>query len=120
YAYDADAPILEKLQGVITRCYGASGFELSAKAQKDLKQIEDWGFGHLPICVAKTPLSLSHDPKLLGAPKNFTIPVERMILNAGAGFVVITTGSILRMPGLPKAPNAFKIDVVNGEIVGLS
>ena len=120
YAYDEDAPILEKLQTVITRCYGAKDFKLSTKAAKDLKQIEEMGFGKLPICIAKTPLSLSHDPKLLGAPKGFTIPVERLILNAGAGFVVITTGSILRMPGLPKVPNAFKIDVVNGQITGLS
>ena len=120
YAYDEDAPILDKLQAVITRCYGAKDFKLSAKAAKDLKQIQEMGFGNLPICIAKTPLSLSHDPKLLGAPKGFTIPVERLILNAGAGFVVITTGSILRMPGLPKVPNAFKIDVVDGQITGLS
>ncbi|MDL2059315.1 formate--tetrahydrofolate ligase [Mesosutterella sp. AGMB02718] len=120
FAYEEDAPILDKLQAVITRCYGAKDFSLSPKAVKDLKQIESLGFGRLPICIAKTPLSLSHDPKLLGAPKGFTIPVERLILNAGAGFVVITTGSILRMPGLPKVPNAFKIDVKDGQIVGLS
>ena len=120
YVYPEDAPILDKLQAVITRCYGGKGFTLSAKAAKDLKQIQEMGYGNLPICVAKTPLSLSHDPKKLGAPKDFTIPVDRMILNAGAGFVVITTGSVLRMPGLPKVPNAFKIDVVDGQITGLS
>ena len=112
--------ILDKIQSVVTRCYGADGFDLSEKAKKDLKQIEEWGFGRLPVCIAKTPLSLTHDAKRLGAPKGFRIPVERLILNAGAGFVVVTTGSILRMPGLPKAPNAFKIDVKNGQITGLS
>lgn len=120
FAYEADAPILDKIQSVVTRCYGADGFDLSEKAKKDLKQIEEWGFGRLPVCIAKTPLSLTHDAKRLGAPKGFRIPVERLILNAGAGFVVVTTGSILRMPGLPKAPNAFKIDVKNGQITGLS
>ena len=120
FAYEADAPILDKIQSVVTRCYGADGFDLSEKAKKDLKQIEEWGFGRLPVCIAKTPLSLTHDAKRLGAPKGFRIPVERLILNAGAGFVVVTTGSILRMPGLPKAPNAFKIDVKNGQITGPS
>ena len=120
FAYEADAPILDKIQSVVTRCYGADGFDLSEKAKKDLKQIEEWGFGRLPVCIAKTPLSLTHDAKRLGAPKGFRIPVERLILNAGAWFVVVTTGSILRMPGLPKAPNAFKIDVKNGQITGLS
>ena len=120
YCYEPDAPLLDKIQAVVTRCYGADGFKLSAKAEKDLAQIEAMGFGKLPVCIAKTPLSLTHDPKRLGAPKGFTVPVERLILNAGAGFVVVTTGSILRMPGLPKVPNAFKIDVKDGRITGLS
>lgn len=69
FAYEADAPILDKIQSVVTRCYGADGFDLSEKAKKDLKQIEEWGFGRLPVCIAKTPLSLTHDAKRLGAPK---------------------------------------------------
>ena len=86
----------------------------------DLKFSSELGFDRLPVCVAKTPYSLSHEPTWLGAPKGFTLPVERLILNAGAGFVVATTGAIMRMPGLPKQPAALRIDVVNGKIVGLS
>ena len=74
----------------------------------------------LPVCIAKTPFSFSHDPKLLGAPKGFTLPVQRLILNAGAGFVVVTTGAIMRMPGLPKVPAAMSIDVKDGKITGLA
>ena len=74
----------------------------------------------LPVCIAKTPFSLSADPKALGAPKGFTVPVQRLLLNAGAGFIVVTTGSIMRMPGLPKVPAAMNIDVVNGKITGLA
>ena len=80
----------------------------------------EMGFDKLPVCVAKTPFSLSHDPALLGAPEGFTLPVQRLILNAGAGFVVVTTGAIMRMPGLPKVPAAMHIDVVDGKITGLA
>ena len=78
------------------------------------------GFGNLPVCIAKTPFSLSADPKALGAPKGFDLPVQRVILNAGAGFAVVTTGAIMRMPGLPKAPAAMNIDVKDGKITGLA
>ena len=78
------------------------------------------GFEKLPICIAKTPFSMSHDPDLKGAPHGFTLPVQRVILNAGAGFLVVTTGAIMRMPGLPKKPAAYTIDVVDGKITGLS
>ena len=109
-----------KVEKIARRVYGAGSVSMSAAAQKDLKQIEAMGFGNLPVCIAKTPFSLTADPKALGAPKGFDLPVQRLILNAGAGFVVVTTGAIMRMPGLPKAPAAFNINVENGKITGLA
>lgn len=120
FTYEADDDVVTKLEKLAVNVYGAKDIELSAAAKKDLKQIQELGFDRLPVCVAKTPYSLSHEPTWLGAPKGFTLPVQRLILNAGAGFVVATTGAIMRMPGLPKQPAALHIDVVNGKIVGLS
>ena len=120
FSYEADDDVVTKIEKLAVNVYGAKDIELSAAAQKDLKQIRELGFDKLPVCVAKTPYSLSHEPTWLGAPKGFTLPVQRLILNAGAGFVVATTGAIMRMPGLPKQPAALHIDVVNGKIVGLS
>ncbi|WP_443743827.1 formate--tetrahydrofolate ligase [Sutterella sp.] len=118
--YAEDAPIVEKLEAIVTQCYGGAGVKLAPAAVKDLKRIEELGFGTLPVCVAKTPFSLTADPKALGAPKGFTLPVERFILNAGSGFVVAMSGSIMRMPGLPKKPAAMGIDVKDGRITGLA
>ena len=120
FSYEEDDDVVTKLEKLAVNVYGAKDIELSAAAKKDLKQIQELGFDRLPVCVAKTPYSLSHEPTWLGAPKGFTLPVQRLILNAGAGFVVATTGAIMRMPGLPKQPAALHIDVVNGKIVGLS
>ncbi|MBO5659346.1 MAG: formate--tetrahydrofolate ligase [Duodenibacillus sp.] len=120
FAYEADAPIVEKIEAVAKRVYGAGSVTLSDAAKKDLKAIEALGFDRLPICIAKTPFSLTADPKALGAPVGFDLPVQRLILNAGAGFVVVTTGAIMRMPGLPKAPAAYNIDVKDGRITGLA
>ncbi len=120
FSYEADDDVVTKIEKLATKVYGAKDVELSAAAMKDLKQLQELGFDKLPVCVAKTPYSLSHEPKWLGAPKGFTLPVQRLILNAGAGFVVATTGAIMRMPGLPKSPAALRIDVVDGKIVGLS
>ncbi len=117
--YAEDAPLLEKINAIVTQVYGASGADLSDAAKKDLKRITDLGLDHLSVCIAKTPFSLTADPKALGAPKGFRIPVQRLILNAGAGFIVATTGAIMRMPGLPKFPAAMRIDVVDGKIIGL-
>ena len=119
YAYPEDADVVTKTKMVAERVYGAAGITLSDAAKKDLKRITDLGFDKLPVCIAKTPFSLTADPKKLGAPKGFTLPVARLILNAGAGFVVVTTGSIMRMPGLPKVPAALQIDVKDGKITGL-
>lgn len=120
YAYPEDADVITKTKMVAERVYGAAGITLSDAAKKDLKRITDLGFDKLPVCIAKTPFSLTADPKKLGAPKGFTLPVARLILNAGAGFVVVTTGSIMRMPGLPKVPAALQIDVKDGKITGLA
>lgn len=120
FTYPEDAPILEKIEAVAKKAYGAAGISLSEAAKKDLATLEKLGFDRLSVCVAKTPLSLTHDAALKGAPKGWTLPVQRLILNAGAGFIVATTGSILRMPGLPREPAAYRIDVKNGKITGLS
>ena len=120
YVYPEDADVVTKTKMVAERVYGAAGISLSDAAKKDLKRITDLGFDKLPVCIAKTPFSLTADPKKLGAPKGFTLPVARLILNAGAGFVVVTTGSIMRMPGLPKVPAALQIDVKDGKITGLA
>lgn len=120
YSYDEDMTVLEKVEALATKIYKASKVDFSPAAMKDFKRLVELGFDKLPVCVAKTPFSLSHDPALLGSPEGFTLPVQRLILNAGAGFVVVTTGAIMRMPGLPKDPAAMHIDVVNGKITGLA
>lgn len=120
FTYEKDLPVTEKIEKISREVYGADGMTLSAAAQKDLKRLQDLGFDRLPVCIAKTPFSLTADPKALGAPKGWKLPVQRLILNAGAGFVVATTGAIMRMPGLPKNPAAMHIDVKDGKITGLS
>ena len=120
YAYAEGTEVTEAVRQIAERVYGAAKVTLSDAAKKDLKKIQELGFDHLPVCIAKTPFSLSADAKALGAPKGFTLPVQRFILNAGAGFVVVTTGSIMRMPGLPKKPAAYGIDVKDGRITGLA
>ena len=114
------SPIAVKVEKIAKRVYGAGSVSFSEAAKKDLKTLTDMGFGNLPVCIAKTPFSLTADPKALGAPKGFDLPVQRVILNAGAGFAVVTTGAIMRMPGLPKAPAAMHIDVKDGKITGLA
>ena len=120
FTYPIDAPIVEKITAVAQKVYGAGAVSLSEAAKKDLKAIEELGFDRLDVCLAKTPLSMTHDVAIKGAPKGWTLPVARLILNAGAGFIVATTGSILRMPGLPRSPAALKVDVKDGKITGLS
>jgi len=118
--YSTSLPIKEKVETIAREIYRAEGVTYTAQAEKAIKEIEAIGFGNLPVCVAKTQYSLSDDPKKLGKPKNFTITVRDARLSSGAGFVVIYTGEILTMPGLPKAPSALNIDCdVNGCITGL-
>ncbi len=120
YSYPLDAPLEDKLDALCRRVYGGAGVELSARARADLAQLEAFGCEQLPVCVAKTPFSFSHDAKLRGAPEGFVLPIERLYANAGAGFVVAMAGSVLRMPGLPRQPQAFAIDVSGGEVSGLA
>ena len=120
FCYDSEISIKEKLNAIATKIYRADGVQLVGSAVKQLKQLEELGFGNLPICMAKTQYSFSDDQKMLGAPRNFTIQVRNLKVSAGAGFIVALTGDIMTMPGLPKVPAAEKIDVdENGVITGL-
>lgn len=117
--YEDDMSLEDKIGTIATRIYGAKGVTYTAAAKRQLKQITDLGYGHFPVCMAKTQYSLSDDQTKLGRPENFDISVREAYVNAGAGFVVAITGSIMTMPGLPKVPAAENIDVVDGSIVGL-
>ena len=118
--YDEKLPIKEKLDIIAKEIYRADGVEYTVQAEKAIKEITDLGFDNIPICVAKTQYSLSDDPTKLGKPEGFKITVSDVRLSAGAGFVVVYTGSIMTMPGLPKKPAAFNIDCDNeGNITGL-
>lgn len=118
--YSSDLPLKEKIQEIATNIYGADGVQYTAAAEKNLKEIEALGGDHLPVCIAKTQYSLSDNPSLLGRPKGFQITVREARLSNGAGFVVVLTGNIMTMPGLPKVPAAEKIDVnEQGVIEGL-
>ena len=120
FSYDADRPILEKLEEISKKIYRADGVELTANAKKQAKKLTELGFGGMPICMAKTQYSFSDDPKLLGAPRGFKITVRNLKVSAGAGFIVALTGDVMTMPGLPKVPAAEKIDVdEHGVISGL-
>ena len=119
-SYELESSIMDKLTAICTKVYHADGVQLVGNAVKQIKQIEELGFGNLPICMAKTQYSFSDDPSLLGAPKCFTVTVRNLKVCAGAGFIVALTGDIMTMPGLPKVPSAEKIDVdENGVISGL-
>lgn len=118
--YSLDIPIKEKIQTIAQKIYGANGVTYTTAAEKAIAKIEELGGDKLPVCVAKTQYSLSDNPELLGAPKGFTITVKDAKLSNGAGFIVVYTGDIMTMPGLPKVPAAEKIDIdVNGVISGL-
>jgi len=118
--FKKDAAVAEKTLKIATQIYGGSGINIRAKAHRQLKQIEKWGYGNLPVCMAKTQYSFSHDPNLLGAPSGFEIPVREFRLNAGAGFVVAVLGEMMTMPGLPKHPAAVDMDMdADGNMTGL-
>ncbi len=120
FSYADELTITEKIEALTKKIYGGDGVNILPAAKKQIEQIEALGFGSCPICVAKTQYSLSDDPLKLGAPSGFTVTVKAAKVSAGAGFVVIYTGDILTMPGLPKVPAAEKIDVDDeGKIVGL-
>lgn len=120
YAYELDDDIKTKIEKIAFNIYGANEIEISEQAQKDIENIENLGYGKLPICFAKTPLSFSDDAKKIKIDEPFKIYVREIRLKAGAGFIVIIAGKIMTMPGLPKVPSAEKIDInENGDIVGL-
>jgi formate--tetrahydrofolate ligase len=112
-------PIPDKIRAVACTMYGARGVQLSKAAEADLRLLREHGYEELPVCLAKISGSLSDDPRLLGRPDGFDLVVRRLVPSTGAGFVVVLTGEILRMPGLPKAPRAERIDWARGEVVGL-
>ena len=118
--YNDDDTVEEKISKVACNLYGANMITYSTAAKKKLKRIQELGYGHFPICIAKTQYSFSTDPKLYGVVKDFEFHVRDIVLNAGAEMLVIIAGEIMRMPGLPKEPQALHIDIVNGEIEGLS
>lgn len=118
--YEDSLTLKEKIEAVAKEIYGAAGVSYAASAAKQLAQLEKLGFGHLPVCMAKTQYSLSDDASLLGRPQGFTVNVREAYVSAGAGFVVVLTGAVMTMPGLPKNPAAFRIDVnEDGVITGL-
>ena len=120
YVYGTELTIKEKLNAIVQRVYRGKGAILTASAAKQATQLEELGFGHLPICMAKTQYSFTDDAKALGAPEDFSITVSNLKVSAGAGFIVALTGDVMTMPGLPKKPAAENIDVdENGRISGL-
>ena len=120
FSYDLDQPLKAKIETIVRRIYGGAGVAYSGAADKELSRLEEMGFGSLPVCMAKTQYSLSDDPAKLGRPEGFIVTVSKVKVSAGAGFVVVQTGDIMTMPGLPKVPAAEKIDVdENGVISGL-
>ena len=120
YIYDLEESIKDKINDVATKIYGATRVNYSKEAEERIKQIEELGFGELPVCIAKTQYSLSDDPKNLECLEPFEINVQDIILKSGAEFVVAITGKIMTMPGLPRVPAAEKIDIdEDGNIVGI-
>ena len=120
FCYDSEMPLADKIRSIVWKLYHGEGVDFTPAAARQLKQLEEMGFGHMPVCMAKTQYSFSDNQKLLGAPENFTITVRQLKVSAGAGFVVALTGDIMTMPGLPKIPSAEKIDVdAEGNISGI-
>ena len=120
FSYELDGTIEDKIEAIVKKVYGGDGIAILPNAKKQIAQLESLGFDKLPVCIAKTQYSFSDDPTKLGAPENFTVTIKNVKVSAGAGFIVVMTGDILTMPGLPKAPAAERIDVdENGKITGL-
>ena len=120
FAYEDDMTIEEKIEAVVTKVYRGDGVDFTPQAKKEIETLEKLGFGKMPVCMAKTQYSFSDDQTKLGAPRGFRVTVRNVKVSAGAGFIVVLTGEIMTMPGLPKVPAAEKIDVdENGKISGL-
>ena len=120
YCYPDDLGIADKVRAVVEKVYGGRDVQFLPAAEKQIARLTELGYGKLPVCIAKTQYSFSDDPTKLGAPEDFTVTVKQVKVSAGAGFVVVLTGDIMTMPGLPRVPAAEKIDVTDdGRIVGL-
>jgi formyltetrahydrofolate synthetase len=120
FTYELDQPIKKKIEAVARNIYGAAGVDYSPEASKRIKSFEEAGFGKLPICMAKTQYSFSHDASLLGAPEGFTLPIKDARLSAGAGFIYLICGDMMTMPGLSKTPGGENIDIdKDGNIIGM-
>ena len=120
FSYDTDDSIENKIEKIVTKIYRGAGVSILPAAKKQIETLTALGFDGLPVCMAKTQYSFSDDPKLLGAPEGFTVTVKNVKISAGAGFIVVLTGDIMTMPGLPKSPAAERIDVdEDGRITGL-
>ena len=120
FAYELEGTIEEKIEAVVKKVYGGNGINVLPAAKKQIAQLTELGFENCPVCMAKTQYSFSDDPTKLGAPENFTVTIKNVKVSAGAGFIVVLTGDIMTMPGLPKVPAAEKIDVdASGKITGL-
>ncbi len=120
FSYELEGSIEDKIEAIVKRVYGGNGISVLPAAKKQIETLKELGFENLPICVAKTQYSFSDDPTKLGAPENFTVTIKNVKVSAGAGFIVVLTGDIMTMPGLPRVPAAEKIDVdENGVISGL-
>ncbi|MEI7549420.1 MAG: formate--tetrahydrofolate ligase [Actinomycetes bacterium] len=119
FVYPDDMSLEEKINAVATRVYGAAGVNFDGKAKKRIDELQATGYGHFPVCIAKTQYSFSTDATLKGAPSGHTLDVREIRLSAGAEFVVVVCGEIMTMPGLPKVPSSEKIDLVDGKVVGL-
>ena len=120
FSYELDGSIEDKIEAVVKKIYGGKGINILPNAKKQIQKLTEMGFSNCPVCIAKTQYSFSDDPTLLGAPEDFTVTVKNVKISAGAGFIVVLTGDIMTMPGLPKVPAAERIDVdENGKISGL-
>jgi formyltetrahydrofolate synthetase len=118
--YPDEMPLAQKIETIATQIYGADGVDYAAGAAKDLAEYERLGYAHLPVCMAKTHLSISHDPALLGRPRGFRVPIREVKLAAGAGFIYPLAGDMRTLPGLPSRPAGNSIDIdEQGRPVGL-
>jgi formate--tetrahydrofolate ligase len=120
HTYEVNDAIPEKIRKIVTKVYRGKDINLTKTAEASLKKIVDLKLTHLPVCIAKTQYSFSDDASQIGVATDFILTIENLIINRGAGFIVAVAGEIMRMPGLPKVPQAIYIDIVDGKVMGLS